>query len=448
MSGGQSSGDQARASVRRRTGLGVLQRLGRSLMLPIAALPVAALLLRLGQPDMLGAGDTGLALASRWPWLEPVAAVLAAAGGTLFTNLGLIFAVGVSVGFARKSDGSTALAAVVGYLVFDAVTGAMSPYVLSDEALADSHAVEYGVFGGIAVGITTALLWQRFYRIKLPPYLAFFGGRRFVPIITALVTLGLGVALSFLYPAFDLGLRHLGEWLVENSIFGAGVYGFANRLLIPFGLHHILNSVPWFVVGRYETPSGEVVHGDIARFLAGDPTAGAFMTGFFPIMMFALPAAALAIYHEARPERKNFVGGIMLSGALTSFVTGVTEPLEFAFLFVAWPLYLIHAVLTGTSLALVNALGIKDGFGFSAGFIDYALNFTTATNPLWLIPIGLGYAAIYYVLFRFAIRRFRLATPGRERVDEANLSGDTAAEGADGSPGEGTADAPPVPDRD
>ncbi|MGE5720203.1 MAG: PTS transporter subunit EIIC [Nocardioidaceae bacterium] len=448
MSGGQSSGDQAQASVRRRTGLGVLQRLGRSLMLPIAALPVAALLLRLGQPDMLGAGDTGLALASRWPWLEPVAAVLAAAGGTLFTNLGLIFAVGVSVGFARKSDGSTALAAVVGYLVFDAVTGAMSRYVLSEEALADGHAVEYGVFGGIAVGITTALLWQRFYRIKLPPYLAFFGGRRFVPIITALVTLGLGVALSFLYPAFDLGLTHLGEWLVENSIFGAGVYGFANRLLIPFGLHHILNSVPWFVVGSYETPSGEVVHGDIARFLAGDPTAGAFMTGFFPIMMFALPAAALAIYHEARPERKNFVGGIMLSGALTSFVTGVTEPLEFAFLFVAWPLYLIHAVLTGTSLALVNALGIKDGFGFSAGFIDYALNFTTATNPLWLIPIGLGYAAIYYVLFRFAIRRFRLATPGREPGDEANLSGDTAAEGAGGSPGVGTADAPPVPDRD
>ncbi|MGH3365048.1 MAG: PTS transporter subunit EIIC [Nocardioidaceae bacterium] len=450
MSGGQSS--EGQTSVRRRTGLGVLQRLGRSLMLPIAALPVAALLLRLGQPDMLGAGDTGLALASRWPWLEPVAAVLAAAGGTLFTNLGLIFAVGVSVGFARKSDGSTALAAVVGYLVFDAVTDAMSPYVLSDEALADGHAVEYGVFGGIAVGITTALLWQRFYRIKLPPYLAFFGGRRFVPIITALVTLGLGVALSFLYPAFDLGLTHLGEWLVENSIFGAGVYGFANRLLIPFGLHHILNSVPWFVVGSYETPSGEVVHGDIARFLAGDPTAGAFMTGFFPIMMFALPAAALAIYHEARPERKNFVGGIMLSGALTSFVTGVTEPLEFAFLFVAWPLYLIHAVLTGTSLALVNALGIKDGFGFSAGFIDYALNFTTATNPLWLIPIGLGYAAIYYVLFRFAIRRFRLATPGREpvdeAVDEANRSGDTAAEGASGSPGEGTADAPPVPDRD
>jgi len=392
-------------------------------MLPIAALPVAALLLRLGQPDMLGAGDSGLALASRWPWLAPVADVLAAAGGALFQNLALLFAVGVAVGFARRSDGSTALAAVVGYLVFDAVTDAMSPFVLADARVAEGDVVEYGVFGGILVGVVTALLWQRFYRITLPPYLAFFGGRRFVPIITALATLLLAVALSFLYPVFNQGLTALGEFLVRNDIAGAGVYGFANRLLIPFGLHHILNSVPWFVVGRYETPTGEVVHGDIARFLADDPTAGSFMTGFFPIMMFALPAAALAIYHEARPERRKVVGGLMLSGALTSFLTGVTEPLEFAFIFVAWPLYLIHAALTGTSMALVNALGIKDGFGFSAGFIDYALNFTTATNPLWLIPVGLGYAAVYYLLFRFAIRRFDLATPGR--VLDENDSGPT-----------------------
>ncbi|HEX6246771.1 MAG TPA: PTS transporter subunit EIIC [Nocardioidaceae bacterium] len=413
----------------RRSGLSVLQRLGRSLMLPIAALPIAAILFRLGQPDMLGAGDTGLALASQWPWLEPVADVLAEAGGTLFANLGLLFAVGVAVGFARRSDGSTALAAVVGYLVFDAVTGAMSPYVLADHEVDGGHEVEYGVAGGILVGIAAALLWQRFHRIKLPPYLAFFGGRRFVPIVTALVTLGLGVVLSFLYPAFDRGLTALGEWLVQNHIAGAGVYGFANRLLIPLGLHHILNSVPWFVVGEYETAGGEVVHGDVARFLAGDPTAGLFMTGFFPIMMFALPAAALAIYHEARPERRKAVGGLMLSGALTSFLTGVTEPLEFAFLFVAWPLYLIHAALTGTSLALVNALGIKDGFGFSAGFIDYALNFTIADRPLWLVPIGLAYAAVYYVLFRFAIRRFRLATPGREPADEAEEEPDPTARG-------------------
>jgi PTS system N-acetylglucosamine-specific IIC component len=407
-----------------RSGLGVLQRLGRSLMLPIAALPVAAILLRLGQPDMLGAGTTGLALGARWPFLEPVADVLAAAGGTLFSHLGLLFAVGVAIGFARKSDGSTALAAVVGYLVFEEVTAAMSPYVLEPTAGTPSPGIDYGVFGGIVIGVVTALLWQRFHRIKLPTYLAFFGGRRFVPIITANAALVLGVGLSFLYPVFDQVLTHLGEWLVGNDVLGAFVYGVVNRLTVPFGLHHIINSVPWFVVGEFQTPSGEVVRGDVARFLNGDPTAGAFMTGFFPIMMFALPAAALAIYHEAGPARRRIVGGVMLSGALTSFVTGVTEPLEFAFMFVAWPLFLIHAVLTGTSLALVNALGIKHGFAFSAGAIDYSLNFTAATQPLLLLPIGLGYAALYYLLFRVVIRRFDLRTPGRER-DEAEREGRT-----------------------
>jgi PTS system N-acetylglucosamine-specific IIC component len=400
----------------------VLQRLGRSLMLPIAALPVAALLLRLGQPDMLGDGETGLALGARWSWLTPVADVLAAAGGTLFAHIGLLFAVGVAIGFARRSDGSTALAAVVGYLVFDAVTDAMSPYVLPAPsgplgAGTADDLIDYGVFGGIVIGITAALLWQRYHRIKLPPYLAFFGGRRFVPIVTANAALALGVLLSFAYPAFDAGLTAFGRWLVGNDILGAGLYGFANRLLIPLGLHHLLNSVPWFAVGSFETPSGTVVHGDVARFLSGDPSAGAFMTGFFPIMMFALPAAALAIYQEASAGRKKVVGGVMLSGALTSFLTGVTEPLEFAFLFVAWPLYLIHALLTGTSLALVNALGVQDGFGFSAGAIDYALNYTTATRPLLLVPVGLAYAAVYYLLFRFAIRRFGLVTPGREPDD-------------------------------
>ena len=387
-------------------------------MLPIAALQVAALLLRLGAEDMLGAGDSGLALGSRWPWLESVAAVLHAAGNAVFVNLGLLFAVGVAVGFARRSDGSTALAAVVGYVVFGAVTDAMSPFVLADDRVAAGEVVSYGAFGGILVGLVTAVLWQRYHRIRLPTYLAFFGGRRFVPIVAALATLFLGVALAFLYPAFDHLLTGLGEWLVRHSTLGAGVYGFGNRLLVPFGLHHLLNSVPWFVVGTHETSSGAVVHGDIARFLADDPTAGTFMTGFFPIMMFALPAAALAIYQEARPERRRMVGGLMLSGALTSFLTGVTEPLEFAFMFVAWPLYLIHALLTGSSMALTDALGVRDGFGFSAGFIDYALNFTTATRPLWLVPIGVGYALLYYALFRVAIRRFGLATPGREPDEE------------------------------
>jgi PTS system N-acetylglucosamine-specific IIC component len=415
-----------------RSGLGVLQRLGRSLMLPIATLPAAAILLRLGQPDMLGDGTTGLALGASWPWLAPVADVLAAAGGTVFTHLGLLFAVGVAVGFARRSDGSTALAAVVGYLVFDAVVRAMSPVVLDPTATQPAPVIDYGVFGGILIGLVAALLWQRYYRIRLPTYLAFFGGRRFVPILAANAALLLGVVLSFAYPTFEDGLTGFGQWLVGNHIVGAGLYGFANRLLIPLGLHHILNSVPWFVVGSFTTAGGQQVHGDVARFLNGDPTAGAFMTGYFPIMMFALPAAALAIYQEAVPGRRRLVGGVMLSGALTSFLTGVTEPLEFAFMFVAWPLYLIHAVLTGTSLALVNALGIKDGFGFSAGAIDYALNFTAATRPLWLIPVGLGYALVYYVVFRTAIRRFDLPTPGRER-DAEGAGADSEGSESEGS---------------
>jgi len=392
----------------RRFNLAPVQKFGRSLMLPIASLPAAALLLRLGAPDLLGADGLG--------W-DHVAAVLGAAGGALFANLPLIFAVGVAIGMAKKADGSTAMAAVVGYLVFKAVGDAMSPDIVdgstTDQAKLLTGGINYGVLGGIVMGLIAAFLWQKYHRIKLPPYLAFFGGRRFVPIITAFVAIVVSVLMNFVYPAFDSGLTNLGTWVTNNDVIGGFVYGTLNRLLIPLGLHHILNNPPWFVFGSYHGPDG-VVHGDIARFLAGDPTAGAFMTGFFPIMMFALPAAALAIWHEARPEHKKAVGGIMLSAALTSFLTGVTEPLEFAFMFVAWPLYIIHAVLTGTSLALVNALGIKDGFGFSAGLFDFALNWNIATKPWLLILIGLGYAAVYYFLFRAVIRRWNLRTPGRE----------------------------------
>ena len=278
------------------------------------------------------------------------------------------------------------------------------------------------------MGLIAACLWQRYHRISLPPYLAFFGGRRFVPIITASRRSRLAVLLSLVYPLFDSGLTASGEWVTENSVIGGFVYGTLNRLLIPLGLHHILNIRPWFIIGDYEAAGRGRTTATSPRFLAGDPTAGAFMTGFFPIMMFALPAAALAIWHEAKLAHSKAVGGIMLSAALTSFLTGVTEPLEFAFMFVAFPLYVIHAVLTGTSLALVNALGIKDGFGFSAGLFDYVLNFNIATKPLWLIPIGLGYAALYYFLFRFVIRKWNLRTPGREEDDaESLVEADTSA---------------------
>ena len=406
---------------RRKMNLAGLQKFGRSLMLPIAALPVAGLMLRLGSPDMLGADGLN--------W-GPVAAVIGAGGSALFDNLPLLFALGVAIGMARRSDGSTALAAVVGYLTYKSVGDAMSPYILGAAPEGEKQElINFGVLGGILVGLIAAFLWQRYHRIKLPDYLAFFGGRRFVPIITAFAALALSVVMSFIYPAFDTGLTGVGEWVSQNTVIGGFVYGTLNRLLIPLGLHHILNSVPWFVLGSFQPPAGgEVVHGDIARFLSGDPTAGAFMTGFFPIMMFALPAAALAMAQEAKPAARKATFGLMFSVALTAFLTGVTEPLEFAFMFVAWPLYVMHAVLTGTSLAVVNALGIRDGFSFSAGLFDFILNYRIAEQPLLLIVVGLVYAVIYYVLFRFAIRKWNLRTPGREEDGAEGMSMDPTAE--------------------
>jgi N-acetylglucosamine PTS system EIICBA or EIICB component len=404
----------AATPAKNRSGLAGLQRLGRSLMLPIAALPAAGLLLRLGQDDLLGAV----------PGLHQVAAIIAAAGGALFDNLPLIFAVGIAIGWARKADGSTAVAAVVGYLVLEGVFKAMSPIVLAGQldSKGEQAVVNYGVLGGIVVGLLSAMLWQRFYRTKLPAALGFFNGRRLVPILAAVTMIIVGVVLSLIYPIFNAGLTALGNAVNANPVAGGFVFGTANRLLIPLGLHHIINSVVWFILGDYNG-----VHGDLNRFFAGDPTAGVFMTGFFPIMMFALPAAALAIWHEARPEQRKVVGGIMASVALTSFLTGITEPLEYSFVYVAWPLYLIHAILTGTSLALVNALGIHDGFTFSAGALDYLVNFGAATKPLLLIPIGLVYAVIYYVVFRFVIRRWNLRTPGREIENDPETTPDTPA---------------------
>ncbi|WP_209561626.1 PTS transporter subunit EIIC [Frigoribacterium sp. PvP032] len=396
----------------------VLQRLGRSLMLPIAVLPAAGLLLRLGQPDLLGA----------IPGFETGGSVISAAGNAVFTWLPLIFAVGIAIGWAKKSDGSTALAAVVGYMVIDGVFTAMSPLVLAGETTAagDPAVINYGVLGGIVMGLLSAMLWQRFYRTKLPDFLGFFSGRRLVPILTAVTGLVVGVVMSFIYPLFNSALTWIGTAVAANDVVGGGVFGVVNRLLIPTGLHHILNNVVWFLVGDYTGADGTLYRGDLTRFFQGDPSAGVFMTGFFPIFMFALPAAALAIWRHARPEKKKLIGGIMLSTALTAFLTGITEPLEFSFMFVAWPLYLIHAVLTGTSMALVNALDIHTGFSFSAGLIDYVLNFNISQNSIWLIPIGLGYAVIYYVVFSFVIKKWNLKTPGREDDDVSAESADAA----------------------
>ena len=389
----------------------VLQRVGRSLMMPIAVLPAAAVLLRLGQDDMLG--DQGLAQYDGLHWLHDVAAALGAAGGAVFDNLPLLFALGVAIGFARKADGSTALAAVVGYLTFDGVYTSLTKDL-------DTSAVP-GVLGGITIGLTAAILWQRYHRVKLVPWLAFFGGRRFVPILMAVAGLLIGVFFRIVWPwVGDHVLTPVGNWSADNGATGAGIYGVVNRALLPFGLHHVLNSLVWFSVGDCTNAAGQVQHGDLTCYFAGKDGTGTFMAGFFPVMMFGLPAAALAMWHEARPERRKVIGGIMAAAAVTSLVTGVTEPIEFSFLFVAPALFAVHAVLTGVSMAIAALLNIKIGFGFSAGLIDYLLNFGKANthNPLLILPIGAVYAVVYYTLFRYLIRRFDLMTPGREPDDQ------------------------------
>jgi PTS system N-acetylglucosamine-specific IIC component len=403
--------------------LEVLQPLGRALMLPIAVLPVAALLLRLGQGDLLGAP----ALAAMSGGLSlTLASVFGAAGGAIFGNLGLIFAIGVAVGLARENHGAAGLAGVVAYLV--ATKGADALITVPPEVAAGAvegardlvvaawkakEISKLSIPVGILSGLIAGMLYNRYSTIKLPEYLAFFGGRRFVPIAAGLAGVGLALVFGFGWGFLEAGVDGLSSLVVASGDVGLFVYGVLNRLLIVTGLHHILNNVVWFILGDFNGATG-----DLNRFAAGDPTAGAFMSGFFPVMMFGLPAACLAMLHTARPERRKAVGGMLTSLALTSFLTGVTEPIEFSFMFLAPLLYAVHAVLTGLSMVIMNLLDVKLGFGFSAGLFDYVLNFNKATRPLLLIPVGLAYAAVYYGVFRWVIIRFDLKTPGRE-PDEA-----------------------------
>ncbi|MFF3643316.1 PTS transporter subunit EIIC [Streptomyces sp. NPDC002564] len=436
------------ATAKKRAGSGfmaVMQRVGRSLMLPVAVLPAAAILLRLGKDDLL----------SRESFPEVIrkfGMILSSGGQAVFDNLPLLFAIGVAIGFAKKADGSTALAAAVGYIVFRNVLA--SPAFPNG---VDGKPLDAKVLGGIVMGLVCALLYQRYSRTKLPEWLGFFGGRRLVPILSAFAGVVIGTAFGVIWPTVGGWFFHFGEWLVGTGAWGAGLFGLVVRALIPVGMHHFFSFFPWFEAGSFTNPqTGAVAHGDISRFLAGDPSAGQFMTGGFPIYMFALPAAALAIAHTARPENRKVVKGMMISVALTSFVTGVTEPIEFSFMFVAPVLYAVHAVLFGVSMAVCYALGIRDGFGFSSGAIDYVLNFGIATKPWLLIPIGLGFAALYYVIFRFAIVRFNLPTPGREPLEDtaddpsaqpSPAATGTAAVPAQAKPAETEAPAPAPPER-
>ncbi|WP_435860433.1 PTS transporter subunit EIIC [Streptomyces prasinus] len=402
-----------------------LQKMGRSLQLPIAVLPAAGILNRLGQPDVFGAEGLG--------WTD-VSKVMVGAGGALLDGslgLPLLFCVGVAIGMAKKADGSTALAAVVGFLVYytvlrqfplDCPEGSKAVLNVGCQVTDGTVTVfEYqnpGVFGGIVVGLTAASLWQRFHRTRLVDWLGFFNGRRLVPIIMAFAAIVFAALCLWIWPPIGAALEGFSDWMVGLGAWGAGVFGVANRALLVVGLHQFLNVPVWFQFGSFTKPDGSVVHGDINMFLAGDPEAGQFLSGFFPIMMFALPAAALAITHCAKPARRKEVGGLMLSVALTSFVTGITEPLEYSFLFVAPALYVVHAVLTGVSMAVTWGVGVHDGFSFSAGLIDYVINWNLATRPWAIVPIGLCFAVVYYAVFRFAITRFDLRTPGREAEEE------------------------------
>jgi PTS system N-acetylglucosamine-specific IIC component len=383
-----------------------LQRLGRALMLPIAVLPVAGILLRLGQPDLLDI------------------AFIAAAGDAIFKNLGLLFAIGVAVGFASDGNGAAGLAGVVGFLVATSgaealiavppaalagLTGAARP--LAEASFRAAALAKLSVPLGILSGVVAGHAYNRFGTIKLPDYLAFFGGRRFVPIVSGAAGVVLALAFGLGFTTLDRGIDALSRGVAVAGPLGLFAYGLLNRLLLVTGLHHILNNVVWFILGSFHGATG-----DLNRFFAGDPSAGGFMAGFFPVMIFGLPAACLAMYHAAAPARRTEVGGLFLSLALTAMLTGVTEPIEFTFMFLAPALFVMHAVLTGIAMVVMNALDVKLGFGFSAGLLDYCLNFGRATRPLLLIPVGLVYAAIYYILFRWVIVRFDLRTPGREAV--------------------------------
>ncbi|EGQ2905655.1 PTS glucose transporter subunit IICBA [Staphylococcus pseudintermedius] len=432
---------------------GQLQRVGKALMLPVAILPAAGILLALGN------AMHNEQLVSLAPWLKHevfviLSTIMESAGQVVFDNLPLLFAVGTALGLAG-GDGVAALAALVGYLIMNATIGkvmhisidqifsfADGAKTLSQANKLPQHALilgiptlQTGVFGGIIMGALAAWCYNKFYNITLPQFLGFFAGKRFVPIVTSLVAIVTGVVLAFVWPPIQEGLNDLSNFLLnKNLVLTTFIFGIIERSLIPFGLHHIFYAPFWFEFGSYVNQVGEVVRGDQRIWMAQmkdgvEFTAGAFTTGKYPFMMFGLPAAAYAIYRQARPERKKIVGGLMLSAALTSFLTGITEPLEFSFLFVAPILYVLHVLLAGTSFLVMHLLDVKIGMTFSGGFIDYILygllNWDR-THALYVIPVGIVYAIIYYFLFNFVIKHMNLKTPGRE--DEVAETRDTSVE--------------------
>jgi glucose-specific phosphotransferase system IIBC component len=428
---------------------GVLQKVGKALMLPVAILPAAGILLAIGNALQ---NPTLINIA---PFLDNssiaiVARIMEQAGSVIFGNLSLLFAVGVAIGLAG-GEGVAGLAAIVGFLIMNATMGtalgidadALAKNPQSYASVLGIPTLQTGVFGGIIVGLIAAYMYNKFFEIELPSYLGFFAGKRFVPIATAASTVILGLLMILIWPPIQSGLNLFSTNMVDaNRTVAAFIFGVIERSLIPFGLHHIFYAPFWYEFGSYTNAAGDLVRGDQRIFMeqikdnVQHLTAGTFTTGKYPFMMFGLPAAALAIYHEARPEKKVFVGGLMASAGLTSFLTGITEPIEFSFLFVAPVLFGIHAIFAGLSFMTMHLLNVKIGMTFSGGLIDYILFglINPQTNAWIVIPVGLVFALIYYFGFRFAIRKFNLKTPGRELEEEEGQvstrksgSGDLAA---------------------
>ncbi len=418
----------------------LLQKIGKSLMLPVSVLPVAGILLGVGSTfhdhlDQVRLGQVAdpWALTVALSGVEPLLGFLdlmAKSGSAIFSSLPLLFALGVVVGLAA-GDGVAALAATVGYVVMLATMGVVTSLRgLETKEIMGLPSLDTGVFGGIIIGAAAAFLFNKYYRIQLPPYLGFFAGKRFVPIVTAFAAIGVGVVLSFVWPPIASEIEKFSLWATqENTKLAVFIYGVVERSLLPFGLHHIWNVPFFFQIGSFTTPSGQVVTGDVTRFLEGDPTAG-ILGGAYLFKMFGLPAAALAIWHCAKPEKRALIGGIMLSAALTSFLTGITEPIEFSFMFVAPALYAMHALLAGCCFVVFNVCGGLIGTTFSHGLIDFMILSSKATRPWLVFALGLPVAALYYTLFRFVITKFDLKTPGREDSSADLAAVDGGAEGA------------------
>ncbi|HYE81104.1 MAG TPA: PTS transporter subunit EIIC [Clostridia bacterium] len=366
-----------------------MQKFGKALMTPVAVLPAAAILLRLGSAD-----------AFNIPWM-------AAAGGAIFSNLSIIFAIGIAIGLAKDNHGVAAIAAAVGY------------FVLTTVAASFDSSINMGILSGIISGLLAAFLYNKYKNIKVPDILGFFGGKRFVPIITSFYSLLIGIMAGFVWPLLQSGIDKLGNAIVASGTIGVFFYGFLNRLLLPFGLHHVLNTLVCFQFGTFIDAAGKTVTGDLTRFFAGDPNGGMFMAGGYVVCMFGLPAVCLAMVMAAKKQNRKAVTGILLSAALTSFLTGITEPIEFVFMFISPVLLFVHAVLMGLFDAVAAGLGIRMGVGFSNGLIDYVLTFQAGTKPLLIVLLGIAAALLYYFIFYFAIKKFNIPTPGRLDEEES-----------------------------